>query len=142
MIAHQQLAPAPEPRRVERVRTATRRRTRRTKRATHAPLIGVGVLTLAILVPLLLFVMFTANVTASNYALARAEHERTALMEETQRLDDRIARLQSPERLAALAAQLKMHDPHVYAVVSLPEPKTQARPSGFAFLGSWFSGKP
>ncbi len=69
----------------------------------------------------------------------RAERERTALANDAQRLDDKIARLQSPERLAALAGKLRLHDPHVYAVVRVPEPKAQPKPTGLAFFGTWFS---
>ncbi len=92
------------------------------------------------LIPLLGYVTLTARLTSLNYALVRSDRERTVLAEETQRLDERIARLQSPDRLAALAAKLRLHDPHVYAVVRVPEPKPLPRPSGFA-LFAWFSSK-
>ncbi|HEV3086224.1 MAG TPA: hypothetical protein VGX96_03280 [Candidatus Elarobacter sp.] len=132
---------APELRRIDRVRHATKRRTRRTRRRMHRPVLAVVTLAIAVLVPLLAYVALTASLTSLNYALSRAEHDRTALVEETQRLDERLARLQSPERLAALAAKLKLHDPHVYAVVRVPEPKPpQPKPTGLAFLGSWFNG--
>jgi hypothetical protein len=134
------LRTGPELRRIDRVRHATKRRARRTRRRMHRPVFAVVTLAVAILLPLLAYVTLTANLTSLNYALARAEHNRTALLEDTQRLDDRIARLQSPDRLAALAAKLKLHDPHVYAVVRVPEPKAQPKPTGLAFLGSWFSG--
>jgi len=147
VIAPQRVAPyderpprtAPELRRIDRVRHATKRRTRRARRRLHRPLFAVVMLTLAVLVPLLAYVALTASLTSLNYALAREEHQRTALVDETQRLDDRLARLQSPDRLAALAAQLKLHDPHVYAVVRVPEPKQpQPKPTGLALLGAWF----
>ena len=138
MIAPQRVAVAP--RHAERVKTATRRRNRRTRRRAHAPLLAVGLLTAALSIPLLAYVTLTANVTSLNYAVAREESEKTALLEETQRLDDRILQLQSPERLAALATLLRLHDPHVYAVVHVPQPKAQPRPTGFALLGSWLSG--
>jgi cell division protein FtsL len=131
----------PELRRADRARHAARRRTRRTRRAMHRPAIAMILLAFAVLVPLLIYVTLTANLTSLNFALSRAEHERTALSTETQRLDDKIAGLQSPERLAALAASLKLHDPHVYAVVRLPDPKQpQPRPTGIALLGAWFTG--
>lgn len=132
MIAPQRLDPAPR----ERARVAPRRK-RRKRRAVHPPVVLALGLAALLSIPLLGYVMLTANVTAQSFALARAERTRTALVEETQRLDDRIARLQSPERLANLAAALKLHDPHVYAVVPVPKPKATAAPSGFAFLG-WF----
>jgi hypothetical protein len=122
------------------VRAATIRRVRRTRRRMRAPVLALLTLTIAALVPLLAYVKLTANLTSLNYALVRTDLERTALLEDTQRLDERIARLQSPDRLAALAGKLKLHDPHVYAVVRVPEPKPQPRPTGFA-LFAWFSSK-
>ena len=139
MIAAQR-APLPEPRRVIYVREATVRRARRTRRRLRAPVLAVLTLTVVALIPLLAYVTLTANLTSLNYALARTDRERLALVEDTQRLDERIARLQSPDRLAALAAKLKLHDPHVYAVVRVPEPKPQPRPTGLA-LFAWFSSK-
>ena len=138
MIAPQRVAVAP--RHAERVKTATRRRNRRTRRRAHAPLLAVWLLTAALSIPLLAYVTLTANVTSLNYAVAREQSERTALLDQTQRLDDRILQLESPERLSNMAAKLKMHDPHIYGVVHLPEPKAQPRPTGFALLGSWLSG--
>ena len=126
---------APPPRHVERVRTATRRRVRRTRRRIHRPVFAVVTLASAVLVMLLAYVTGTSNITSLNYAVSRSQHERAALVEESLRLDDRIATLKSPERLAQLAAQLKMRDPHVYAVVPVPEPKLQPKPHGIAFFG-------
>ncbi len=117
------------------------RRARRNRRKLHRPVAFVFTLVCAILLPLLGYVTLTANLTSLNYALARATHEKTALVEETQRLDDRMVRLTSSERLANLAAGLKLHDPHVYAVVRIPAPKpAQPQPTGLALLGSWFNG--
>ncbi|MEA2785179.1 MAG: hypothetical protein QOF71_1283 [Candidatus Eremiobacteraeota bacterium] len=139
MIAAQR-APLPEPRRVVHVRAATIRRVRRTRRRMRAPVLAMLTLTLMALVPLLGYVTLTSRLTSLNYALVRTDLQRTALLEDTQRLDERIAHLQSPDRLAALAGKLKLHDPHVYAVVRVPEPKPQPRPTGFA-LFAWFSSK-
>ena len=139
MIAAQR-APMPEPRRIVYVRAATQRRVRRTRRRMRAPVFAMLTLTVIALIPLLGYVTLTARLTSLNYALVRSDHERVALLEDTQRLDERIARLQSPDRLAALAAKLKLHDPHVYAVVRVPDPKPQPRPTGFA-LFAWFSSK-
>jgi hypothetical protein len=138
MIAAQRVEP--ELRRIDRVRHAADRRVRRTRRRLHRPVHAVATLTILLLLPLLGYVALTSRITSQSFALVRAEHDRTALVDETQRLDDRIAQLQSPERLAALAANLKLHDPHVYAVVRIPEPKAQPRPTGLAFFGTLFSG--
>lgn len=138
MIAAQRVAP--ELRRIDRVRHAAHRRVRRTRRRLHRPVHAVVTLAILLLLPLLGYVALTSRITSQSFALVHAEHERTALVDETQRLDDRIAQLQSPERLAALAATLKLHDPHVYGVVRIPEPKAQPRPTGLAFFGTLFSG--
>ena len=126
---------APPPRHAERIRTATRRRVRRSRRRIHRPVFAVIMLASVVLVALLAYVTCTSNITSLNYAVSRAQHERTAMVEESQRLDNQIARLKSPERLAQLAAQLKMNDPHVYAVVPFPEPKLQPQSHGIAFFG-------
>jgi hypothetical protein len=135
-----QRMPDPEPRRVVHVRAATIRRVRRTRRRMRAPVLALLTLTIVALLPLLAYVTLTSRLTSLNYALVHTDLERTALLEDTQRLDERIARLQSPDRLAALAVKLKLHDPHVYAVVRVPDPKPQPRPTGFA-LFAWFSSK-
>lgn len=126
---------ATPPRHVERVRTATKRRVRRTRRRIHRPVFAVVTLATGVLVMLLAYVTCTSNITSLNYALSRAQHERAAVVVESARLDDRIAALESPERLAEMAARLKMNDPHVYAVVPVPEPKLQPQPHGLAFFG-------
>jgi len=130
-----------EPRRVERVRYATLKRTRRTRRRMNRPVFAVLTLAIALFLPLLGYVSLTSNLTSLNYSLARAEHDRSALVEESQRLDDRIARLESPDRLAAVATALKMHDPSDYAVVTLPEKTVQPRPNGLAFFSGWFTNR-
>jgi hypothetical protein len=133
MIAQPKVA-AP-PRHVERVRRATKRRVRRTRARSHRPVVAVLTLALLAFVPLLAYVKLTSDLTSMNYALASTERERTLLLDDSQRLEDTIARLKSPERLAQLATQLKMHDPHVYAIVQLPVPKIQPKPTGIAFFG-------
>jgi cell division protein FtsL len=126
---------APQPRQVERVRRATKRRVRRTRVRIHRPVFAVLALTVLVLVPLLAYVKLTSDLTSLTYALAETEQKRTALLDDSQRLEETIAKLKSPERLAQLATQLKMHDPHVYAVVQLPLPKVQPKPTGIAFFG-------
>jgi hypothetical protein len=123
------------PRHVERVRRATKRRVRRTRARVHRPVLAVLTLAVLALMPLLGYVKLTSDLTSMNYALASTERDRTLLLDDSQRLDDKIARLKSQEHLAQLAVQLKMHDPHVYAIVQLPVPKVQPKPTGIAFFG-------
>lgn len=136
MIAAQR-AVAAQPR-IERVRTATKQRARRTRRRLHAPVHAVVTLALVVFLPLLGYVWLTSHLTSMNYALERAERDRAVLVGETQRLDERISQLTSPERLATVAAQLRMHDPQVYAIVPIVDPKPQAKPAGLA-LFAWFN---
>ena len=102
---------------------------------------------LGLVVGLIMFYLaLMANLTSLNYRLGRATELRSALQEQTMRLDDRIAHLQSRERLAELAMKMGMTEPHVYAVVSAPDAlaaKPDRGPGGIALLGSvadWLKG--
>ena len=143
MIALKAMPPESQPRHVERGRSATKRRFRRAHRRSYAAFLRVGALAAVFVLPLMLYVMLTANLTSLNYKLARVEEQKIALQAETMRQDDRIAKLESRERLAALAVTLKMHDPQVYAVISLPATRpASAAPRGIALLGAmnqWLS---
>ena len=90
------------------------------------------------LVPVMIYVLLMGNLTALNYSLAQATEQKSALVEETLRLDDRIAQLESRDRLAGVAARLHMSDPHAYAVVDVPAPAASPPPTGIAFLGAFF----
>lgn len=139
MIAPQRVpAQQQRPRVQERAREAARRRTRRQRLNGYAMLARICAITGILLAPVMLYVLLMGRLTALNYTLEKVMHDRTLLQEDSQRLDDRIARLKSPEHLAQLAAQLRMHDPHVYAVVDVPLPAATPLPSGIAFLGALF----
>jgi hypothetical protein len=98
---------------------------------------GIAVVTALVMVWLLL----VASISRTSYELARVNRERAALQDQTTRLDDTIARLESRDRLAAVAAQLGMSDPRTFAIVQLPAPARASAPSrGLAFLsaiGDW-----
>jgi cytochrome c-type biogenesis protein CcmH/NrfG len=139
VIAPKEIAqPRLQPRVQVRARDAARRRSRRTRLAGYAMLARIAVAFAIVLVPVMIYVLLMGNLTALNYSLAHATQQKTALVEETMRLDDRIAQLQSRERLATVAARLHMHDPHVYAVVDVPRPVVAPPSNGIAFLGALF----
>ena len=120
-----------------RARDAARRRVRRTKMRGYGMLARISLVAVVALAPVLGYVLLMGNLTALNYSLAQASAQKLQLQEETMRLDDRIAALESRDRLAGIAAKLHMHDPHRYAVVDLPRPAPPP-PTGIAFLGSLF----
>src|SRR5579875_2920131 len=113
---------------------ATRRRRRIALFRHYSGSARVFLVLAMVLAPVMLYVMLTSRVTSMNYALASAQAEKMHLQGEVQRLDDRIMYLQSPERLAQVAAKLGMKDPSLYAIVTLPAP-AQPKPSGLALLG-------
>ncbi|GAC1355193.1 MAG: hypothetical protein NVSMB31_15610 [Vulcanimicrobiaceae bacterium] len=129
MIAQRQLETKPRISNVRTARAATHKRRKKSSQLQYAH-VGRFVLGLAAVVVLLMgYVMMMANLTSLNYAVARAEHERVALQDQTARLDDRIAALRSQERLAAIAGKLGMHDAQEYAIVQLPQaPRAVAGP--------------
>jgi hypothetical protein len=141
VIALQRIEPEAQPRRraisAERSRDATRRRFARAQRRGYLAFLRVAAVVAVLVLPLMLYVTLTANLTSLNYALTRAQAEKTELLAQTMRQDDRIAKLESRERLAALAARLKMHDPQIYAVVALPAAYREPEPTrGIALLGA------
>ncbi len=101
-------------------RNAVVRRRAKTKRMRYAvlrrTLLAVCTLTLCVFV----YLGLMANVTRMNYELLRDDRVRARLIDETARLDDRIARLETRERLAGFAARLHMREPQTFAQVTLP----------------------
>lgn len=135
MIAPNALPQTPNRSR-ERARSASRQRARRAKRRSYSGFLRVATGVALLALPVMVYVMLTAHMTSLNYALAHASVHKSQLLEETARLDDRIAHLDSREHLAAIAAQLNMHDAREYAVVTLPDVAPKPSPHGIAFLGS------
>ena len=77
-----------------------RTRTRQLRNAGFTRLFSTAfVLTLAVVI----YLGLMANVTRMNYGLTKAAREKAQLVDATSRLDDRIARLESRERLDAIA---------------------------------------
>jgi hypothetical protein len=128
----------PQPRVQVRAREAARRRGRRTRMQNYAMPARIALAFGVLLVPVMIYVLLMGNLTALNYSLAQATQTKSALVEETMRLDDRIAQLQSRERLADLAGRMNMHDPSRYAVVDVPCPVVAPPANGIAFLGAFF----
>ncbi|HKU66802.1 MAG TPA: hypothetical protein VJP85_03405 [Candidatus Baltobacteraceae bacterium] len=125
-------------------RQATQQRVSRKARARYSSLLQFCAVLAVVLCGVMLYVMLTARLTSLNYAVAKAERQRTALQAETARLDDRLAALKSDDRLAALAARLHMQDPTQFAMVSLPartHPPSPSRLAFFAGLAGLFGAK-
>ena len=112
-----------------------RRRRRNTRFAQYGSCARIVAALSAVLAPVMVYVMLTSNLTSMNYALAAAETQRTQMQQDLQRLDDRIAHLESRERLAQVAAKLGMRDPNRYEVVTLTPPSSERKHGGLAFLG-------
>jgi cell division protein FtsL len=125
---------APERIRPRTARQATQQRVQRKARARYSGLLqfcaGLGVALFGVM----LYVTLTAHLTSLNYAVAKAQMERTTLQAQTARLDDELAQLKSDDRLARVAAKLHMQDPQQFAQVSLPAPAREPAPSRLAFF--------
>lgn len=127
------------PVRIEKPRTvaaATQRRRGRTARARSAVLARVCAGTFGVMALLMGYVVLTSTFTGLSYAVARNSATREALQEETIRLDDRIAALQSDARLADIAARMGMREPERFAVVRLQMPQVARVPSHIPVLSS------
>jgi cell division protein FtsL len=131
------IEPQPGPRVGSRAgRTAVEGRRVLRRRARYAYLVravtGVAVVTFVVVA----YLGLMANVTRMNYELTKNAIAEAKLTGETAGLDDRIARLESRERLAALAKQLGMREPQTFAAIALPADVQPEKPTGVAFL-SW-----
>jgi cell division protein FtsL len=114
--------------------TAAQLRRARTARSRHRTLVmGLGGLAIATLV-VLSYLWLMSNTYQLNYQIQALDNKRTTLAEESARLDDTIAQLESRERLAALADSLGMRDPRRFALVTVPPAQPVERPRGLAFL--------
>ena len=142
MSAH--VAPGPQRRpQISNTRTAkaaTQRRVTRKARAKHATLFSFCLALTAMLSLAMLYVTLTSHLTGSSYAFARAERQRASLQAQAARLDDRLAALQSDDRLARLAIALHMGDPQQFAVVTPPRPIERRVDSGRLALLSGLAG--
>jgi len=116
-------------------RAATHRRIVTKSRARYANVGRLGLGIGALLAVFMLYVVLTSSLTGLSYALSRVHDRREALLEETMRLDDRIAALRSDERLSGIASRLGMRDPQRIAVVKLSVPHAPDR-SHIAALSS------
>ncbi|MDQ6825835.1 MAG: hypothetical protein M3Z14_01370 [Candidatus Eremiobacteraeota bacterium] len=115
-------------------KNASRKRRTATTHLRYAHLVRFVFILSLVFITLMSYLSLMANLTGINYSVARAEHERGFLADQTLRLDDRLAHLRSHERLATLAAHLGMRDPQAYAIVRLPDaPRRTVRPR-LAFL--------
>jgi hypothetical protein len=126
-------------------RTATQTRIVRNARARYRGIRSVAIVLTVVLSSLMLYVLLTSNETSLGYALDRAQARRAALLESNARLDDRIAMLQSDQRLAALAARLGMTQPQRFEVVRLNKPEravAQSRLPLFASIAGLLGGPP
>lgn len=110
----------PRLRNVRTARTATDTRVRHNVRSRYSAIVRFSCVLAGASGLLLAYVMLTSNLTGITYAVTRADAQRTALQEQTGRLDDRLAALESQDRLATLAARLGMREPQQFALVHLP----------------------
>jgi len=127
MVAPQRIA-------VRTVRNATQRRVKRAVRARYSGLFEFCAILAVVLCAVMLYVTLTARLTSLNYAVAKAEMDRSELQAQTARLDEQLAALRSDDRLARVAARLHMTDPQQFAMVSLPAPPSRPARTRLAFF--------
>jgi cell division protein FtsL len=104
------------------------RAARARQRTLRLVLGGLAVATVA----LLGYLWLMAATYRLSYDLQHLNKTGIALREQSARLEDRIAQLESRDRLAAIAEQLGMREPRMWAVATVPPPAE--KPHGLAFL--------
>jgi cell division protein FtsL len=124
-------------------RTATQKRIVKNARARYRAILRIGMVLTIVLAALMGYVMLTSNETSLSYALEKAQARRAKLEEVNAHLDDRVAELESDQRLAAVAAKLGMREPEQFALVRLPKPapdEAYSRFPVFASIAGFFGG--
>ncbi|HEX8807207.1 MAG TPA: hypothetical protein VF741_09665 [Candidatus Aquilonibacter sp.] len=121
-------------------RNATQTRIVKTTRARYTGIMRITIGLCIALAGLMSYVMLLSNTTSLSYQLDKAHRSRDALLEQTARLDGRIAQASSEERLAAIAAKLQMHDAQSFAVVHVAPPVevAKSRFPMFDTILAWF----
>lgn len=128
---------APRLRNPRTARAATQRRIVHKSRARYSNIARIGLALTCLLALLMGYVMLTSTLTGLSYSVAKAQHDREELLEETMRLDNKIAALRSDDRLATLAARLGMKEPQRFAVVRIDgQPALAQAGSHLAVLSS------
>jgi hypothetical protein len=117
-------------------RGATQRRIVRKSLARYTGVVRVSTALTAVLALLMGYVVLTSTLTGLSYAVATARAQREALLEESMRLDDRIAALRADDRLSVLAARLGMREPQSIAVVRIETPTVARARSRFPMFSS------
>ncbi|HEY8315012.1 MAG TPA: hypothetical protein VIG51_12695 [Candidatus Baltobacteraceae bacterium] len=136
--------PSPRIPNVRTAKNATQKRRVRAARARYAGISRFSAVLAIVLVTVIGYVMLMAHLTSMNYALSKAQHERTDLQGQTMRLDDQLSRLRSDERLAKIAARLNMHDPQQFAIVKLPpsvEPRVGSHLALLSTVAGWLGSR-
>jgi transposase len=124
-------------------RTATQTRIVKNTRARYGSIVRIVTGLVLALAGVMTYLSLHSNATSLTYQLAKAQHQRDALQEETARLDDRIAQMTSEERLAAIAAKLNMRDAQTFAVVKIePPPAVASRFPVLDSIAAWFGAPP
>ncbi len=144
-LAQPKYAPQAPPRiaNPRRARNATQTRITKNSRARYRSLMQVGAVLGLVLTGLMAYVMLTSNITSLTYSVARAEKQKDKLLEQTARLDDKIATMRSDERLAAIAKKLGMHQAQLFAVVRVDPPaKARSNFPVFDSIAGWFTKAP
>ncbi|MGH7738035.1 MAG: hypothetical protein ACREMP_09255 [Candidatus Tyrphobacter sp.] len=124
-------APPARIRNARTARTATQRRIARNAANRHASIRRIVAFVGALLVVALSYVLLVANITATSYAVDRAQAQRAALAAQVGRNDDVIASMTSDERLATVAAALGMVQPTQFVRVSLTRKPAPQSPLAF-----------
>lgn len=125
--------------RIRNVRSNRNAAQRRRERATRSRYVGLrrfcGVLAIVV-TAVMLYVMLVSRLTGMSYAVAKLERQRAVLEVQTARMEDELAALRSDDRLAQIAAALRMRDPSQFAIVALPAPVRRTQTPHVAFLST------
>lgn len=141
MLATQRVEARPRIANPRRAQSATDSRFAHQQKRRYAGLVRFSAVLAVVFGIVMGYVMLTANLTSLSYRLAAANAHRAKLVDQTARLEDRLASLRSDEHLAMVAAKLGMHPTTQIAILRLPSQPLAQRTKQFAFIADiarWF----
>lgn len=116
---------APSPRRrgpAHSAREATKRRKAHYRKRSYRGVVRICLISTVIVTVVVGYLWLMTRAAGLDNRLIKANSMQATLQEETITLQDRLATLESRDRLFSVANRLKMHDPAAFLIVNAPGP--------------------
>ena len=119
-------------------REATKRRKAYQRKRSYRDVVRICLISVVIVTVVVGYLYLMTRAAALDYRLTRADSLQANLQEETITLQDRLATLESRDRLFSVANRLGMREPEAFLIVNAPGPvRVTEHPPILSALVSW-----